>query len=124
MMGGKNKKKKSKRATHVSQPAPVPVLEPVIEERQELLPMVPPLLEPMATPTMVDTVQMVPTATPTMVETAVPMMQMPAMTTMQMPAPAAMSVMPAMQGVGVYETQAVPAMVGGGFGTQAIPQMF
>ena len=48
MMGGKKKKKKSKRATRVSQPAPVPVVQPIIEEQQELLPMVPPLLEPMA----------------------------------------------------------------------------
>merc|ERR1711897_102035 len=41
-MGGKKKKKKSKRATRVSEPAPLTV----VEEQQELLPMVPPLLEP------------------------------------------------------------------------------
>ena len=69
-------------------------------------------------PTMVETVQMVPMAAPTMVETA-----MPAMTTMQMPEPAAMSMMPAMQGVGGYGTQAFPAMGGGGFGMQAMPGM-
>merc|ERR1739845_192022 len=45
-MGGKKKKKKSKRATRVSEPALVPVALPVVEEQQELLPMVPPLLEP------------------------------------------------------------------------------
>merc|ERR1712032_1346945 len=47
---------------------------------------------PMAAPTMVETIQMVPTATPTMVETAVPMMQ-----PMQMGAPA-FSAMPMMEG--------------------------
>merc|ERR1712228_560134 len=108
-MGMGGKKKKKTRATRISQPAPVPVVEPIVEERQELLPMVPPLLEPMppllepmAAPTMVETVQIVPMATPTMVETAVPMMQtaaptavsaMPAMPAMQMPAPAAASMM-------------------------------
>merc|ERR1740129_1224121 len=45
-MGGKKKKKKSKRATRVSQPSPEPVALPVVEEQQELLPMVPPLMEP------------------------------------------------------------------------------
>merc|ERR1712241_387272 len=103
-MGGKKTKKKSKRATRVSQPSPEPVLLPVVEEQQELLPMVPPLLEPypimpMAAPTMVETVQMVPTATPKMVETAVPMMQPSAPT----------------QGIGGFGTQALPAMSGGGF---------
>merc|ERR1711862_19941 len=115
-MGGKKKKKKSKRATRVSQPSPEPVLLPVVEEQQELLPMVPPLMEPypmtsMAAPTMVETVQMVPTATPTMVETAVPMMQ----------APMSMMGAPAMQEVGGFGAQALPAMGGGGFGTQAMP---
>merc|ERR1739838_218226 len=131
-MGGKKKKKKSKRATRVSQPSPEPVLLPVVEEQQELLPMVPPLLEPypimpMAAPTMVETVQMVPTATPTMVETAVPMMQPTmlesAVPMMQTSAPTAISAMPAtaMQGIGGFGTQALPAMGGGGFGTQALP---
>merc|ERR1712241_1503966 len=104
-MGGKKKKKKSKRATRVSQPSPEPVALPVVEEQQELLPMVPPLMEPsmmmpMAAPTMVETVQMVPTATPTMVETAVPMMQ----------APMSMMGAPAMQEVGGFGAQALPAM--------------
>merc|ERR1712032_526640 len=60
---------KSKRATRVSEPALAPVALPIVEEQQELLPMVPPLLEPsvmmpMAAPMMVETVQLVPTATP------------------------------------------------------------
>jgi len=126
-MGGKKKKKKSKRATRVSQPSAEPVALPVVEEQQELLPMVPPLMEPypmmpMDAPTMVETVQMVPTATPTMVETVVPMMAAAptAMPAMQMAAPAmvgegfGMQAMPAMQ-------MAAPAMGGGGFGTQAMP---
>merc|ERR1740129_1448814 len=71
-MGGKKKKKKSKRATRVSQPSPEPVALPVVEEQQELLPMV-----PTATPTMVETA--VPMMQPTMMETAVPMMGAPAM---------------------------------------------
>merc|ERR1740123_2668857 len=101
-MGGKKKKKKSKRATRVNQPSPEPVLLPVVEEQQELLPMVPPLMEPypmtsMAAPTMVETVQMIPTATPTMVETVVPMLA------------TAPTAMPAMQ-------MAAPAMLGEGFG--------
>jgi len=42
LMCGKKKKKKSKRATRVDQPSsPAPVVEPVVEERRELLPMVP-----------------------------------------------------------------------------------
>merc|ERR1712222_276625 len=111
-MGGKKKKKKSKRATRVSEPAPLPV----VEEQQELLPMVPPLLEssvmmPMAAPTMVETVQMVPTATPTMVETAVPMMRTAA--------PAAFSTMPAMQ-MGAPAVSAMP-MMGSAMAAQAFP---
>merc|ERR1740121_3475958 len=127
MLGGKKKKKKSKRATTVSQSPPLAPAElPIVEEQEELLPLVPPLLEPypmtpMAAPLMVETVQMVPTATPTMVETAVPM----AMPAMQMGAPA-VSMMPtmgapAMQGVGGFGAQVMPAMGGGGFGTQAMP---
>merc|ERR1712032_1257899 len=86
-----------------------PVALPVVEEQQELLPMVPPLMEPypmmpMDAPLMVETVQMVPTATPTMVETVGPMMA------------AAPTAMPAMQ-------MAAPAMVGEGFGMQAMPAM-
>merc|ERR1719410_2533530 len=106
-MGGKKKKKKSKRATRVSQPSAEPLALPVVEEQQELLPMVPPLMEPypmmpMDAPSMVETVQMIPTATPTMVETVVPMLA------------AAPTAMPAMQ-------MAAPAMVGEGFGMQAMP---
>merc|ERR1712032_1790050 len=87
----------------------------LLAKQQELLPMVPPLLEPsvmmpMAGPTMVETIQMVPTATPTMVETAVPMMQ-----PMQMGAPA-VSAMPMM---GSAMATPAAAMQGiGGFGTQ------
>merc|ERR1711862_386225 len=143
-MGGK-KKKKSKRSTRASQPTPSPVEVPVVEEQVELLPMVPPLLEPypmtpMTAPTMVETVQMVPTATPTMVETAVPMMQpamfetaapmmqptaMSAMPAMQMAAPSgsAMPMMgtPAMQGIFGFGAQSLPARSGGGFGLQGLP---
>merc|ERR1712060_158723 len=145
-MGGKKKKKKSKRATRVSQPSPEPVAMPIVEEQQELLPMVPPLMEPfpmtpMGAPTMVETVQMVPTATPTMVETAVPMMQPTmlesAVPMLQTSAPAAISAMPAMQ-MGAPAVSAMPmmgdamtvqvnpatAMQGiGGFGMQALPAM-
>merc|ERR1712129_417430 len=64
---------------------------------------------------MVETVQMVPTATPTMVETAVPMMGAPAASAMQMMGA------PVMQEFGGFGTQALPAMGGGGFGTQALP---
>merc|ERR1739838_939741 len=115
-------KNSSKRATRVSQPSPEPVLLPVVEEQQELLPMVPPLLEPypimpVAAPTMVETVQMVPTATPTMVETAVPMMQ-PTMLEIAVPM---MQTSAPTQGIGGFGTQALPAMSGGGFGTQALP---
>merc|ERR1712032_1220120 len=117
-----------KRATRVSEPAPVPVALPVYEEQQELLPMVPPLLEPsammpMAAPTMVETVQMVPTATPTMVETAVPMMQ-PMMVEgafpmMQTAGPTAVSAMPAMQ-MGAPAISAMP-MMGNAMAPQAFP---
>merc|ERR1712064_202389 len=95
----------------------------------ELLPMVPPLMEPsvmmpMAAPTMVETVQMAPTATPTMVETAVPMMQTAApaafstMPAMQMGAPAvsAMPVMGSAMAAQAFPATAMPGM--GGFGTQ------
>merc|ERR1712029_1301758 len=130
---GKKKKQKSKRATRVSQPSPEPVLLPVVEEQQELLPMVPPLLEPypimpVAAPTMVETVQMVPTATPTMVETAVPMMQPTmlesAVPMMQASAPTAISAMPAMQ-MGAPAVSAMPMMgdAMSGFGTQVLPAM-
>merc|ERR1739848_762652 len=110
------KKKKSKRATRVSEPAQLPI----VEEQQELLPMVPSLLEPsmmmpMAAPTMVETVQMVPTATPTMVETAVPMMQ-----PMQMGAPA-VSAMPMMESAMATPAAAMQGI--GGFGTQAVSAM-
>merc|ERR1712083_396650 len=97
----------------------------------------------MAAPSMVETVQMVPTATPTMVETAVPMMQPTmvetaypmmqtaaptagyAMPAMQMGAPA-VSAMPmmgtmAMQQIGGIGAQALPTMGGGGFGSQVMP---
>merc|ERR1740123_1833480 len=96
-------------------------------EQQELLPMVPPLLEPsmmmpMAAPTMVETVQMVPTATPTMVETAVPMMQPTMMQSaspmMQMGAPAA-SAMPMTGNAMAAQAFPATAMQGiGGFGAQ------
>merc|ERR1712203_261154 len=102
-MGGKKRRRRKKsRATRVSQPTPASELLPV-EEQQELLPMVPPLLEPypmmpMAAPTMVETVQMVPTATPMMVETAVPTIQPTMMETplpmMQAAAPTLGSAMP------------------------------
>merc|ERR1712228_538341 len=101
---------------------------PVVEEQEELLPMVPPLLEPsvmmpMAAPTMVETVQMVPTATPTMVETAVPMVQPTIMETgvpiMQAATPAAVSAMPAMQ-MGAPAVSAMP-MMGNAMAAQAFP---
>jgi hypothetical protein len=127
-MGGKKKKKtKKSRATRVSQPTPASELLPV-EEQQELLPMVPPLLEPypmmpMAAPTMVETVQMVPTATPMMVETAVPTIQPTMMETpvpmMQTAAPAAFSAMPTMQ-MGAPAVSAMP-MMGNAMSAQAFP---
>merc|ERR1712048_1516726 len=113
-MGGKKKKKKSKRATRVSEPAPVPAALPVVEEQQELLPMVPPLLEPypimpVAAPTMVETA--VPMMQPTMVESAFPMMQTAG--------PTAVSAMPAMQ-IGAPAISAMP-MMGNAMAPQAFP---
>merc|ERR1712007_44755 len=98
-MGGKKKKKKSKRATRVSEPAPVPAVLPIYEEQQELLPMVPPLLEPSAM------------MQPTMMETTVPMMQTAA--------PTAFSAMPAMQ-IGAPAVSAMP-MMGNAMAAQAFP---
>merc|ERR1712032_129687 len=87
---------------------------PVVEEQQELLPMVPPLLEPSA---------MMPMAAPTMVETAVPMMQ-PTMVEsafpiMQTAGPTAVSAMPAMQ-MGAPAISAMP-MMGNAMAPQAFP---
>merc|ERR1719442_123898 len=101
-------------STRVSAPALAPVALPVVEEQQELLPMVPPLLEPSA---------MMPMATPTMVETAVPMMQ-PTMVEsafpmMQTAGPTAVSAMPAMQ-MGAPTISAMP-MMGNAMAPQAFP---
>merc|ERR1712032_1019584 len=78
---------------------------------------------PMAAPTMVETVQMVPTATPTMVETAVPMMQPMMMESavpmMQTVAPAVFSAMPATQ-MGAPAASAMP-MMGNAMAAQAFP---
>merc|ERR1719442_235636 len=101
-------------STRVSAPALAPVALPVVEEQQELLPMVPPLMEPSA---------MMPMAAPTMVETAVPMMQPMMMESavpmMQTAAPAAFSAMPAMQ-MGAPAASAMP-MMGNAMAAQAFP---
>jgi len=132
VMGGKKKAKKSRTAKVRQSAPPERMAEPIYDDQLELLPSVPPLLEPsimmpMASPTLMEFRQAVPMATPTMVETAVPMMQMSA--------PAALSADPLM--VSVFAMQATPSMASpqmmpvitgtqtvGGYGTRAGPRMF